>query len=211
MTSVPHPRLRVRNSGRKGDLPMKKFAVVLALLMLFCSAFAEEWVAFEEYAAKLAETYGSEWKGEGDIRVLTVKKDVSSVSVCLRGEDVATVTVEAVQDGTLVETALNALGGLGLLSEEILTRVSTMEPGDEITADGFVIGYLTGETRECIYLAAEADYESCMWEPVHGGDQLHAKADCSGMDVPRLITPEAAQQTGYDLCDHCAKSAQEAD
>lgn len=189
---------------------MKKWiAAILSMLMLLCPALAEEWVAFEEYAAKLAETYEGEWKGEGDVRVLTVEKNVSSVSVCLRGEDVAAVTVESVQNGTLVETALNALSGLGLLSDELLSSISTLEQGGELVTDGFVVGRIAGETRECIYLAPEAGFDSYIWEPVHGGDQLHAEATCSGMDVPRLITPEAAEQTGYDLCDHCAKNAPE--
>lgn len=176
-------------------------AIILVLLLSVCTAAAEGLGSFEAYANALAKAYDAEWKEDGDIRILRISEG-TSVSACLSGTDVAAVTVEAMQGTDLRETAYAALAALSRPGSEVLFAIQDLKEM-ELTADGCVVGHLSGETRECIYIAAEENFADLIWEPVHGGDQLHKKPGCSGMDVPRLITAEAAAQTGYDDCDHC--------
>ena len=187
---------------------MKRLIAVLLVLMLsVCAAAAEGLGLFEDYADALGKAYDAEWKEDGDIRILRIGED-TSVSACLTGKHVAAVTVEAMQGTDLREAAYAALAALGEPGSGVLSAIQDLEDV-ELTVDGCVVGHLSGETRECIYIASEEDFPDLIWEPVHGGDQLHAKVSCSGMDVPRLITAEAGALTGYDPCDHCMKDAED--
>lgn len=43
-----------------------------------------------------------------------------------------------------------------------------------------------------------------VWIPTGGGTKYHARADCSGMRAPRLVTLEEAIVEGYqDACKKC--------
>ena len=184
---------------------MKKLlALLLTVLLAACPAMAEGLEDFEAYSEALLKLYGGEWKEEGDVRVLKAGEE-ASISVCLEGGDVAAVTAEALRDGDLRDTAYAALNALGGLTSGTLFAISDLENA-QLEADGCVIGHLAGETRECVYIAQADAFAEMVWEPVHGGDQLHALPTCSGMDVPRLITAEAGEKTGYDGCDHCMKA-----
>jgi len=183
---------------------MKKLiAMLLALMLTAVPALAAGLTDFETWADDLQGIYGSEWKEDGVVRMLKAGENVA-VSACLSGENVAAVTIEAPKGENLREVAYAALAALGGLSGGTLFALNDLEE-TELALDDCIIGHLAGETRECIYIAPEEIFEDLVWEPVHGGDQLHVKPGCSGMDVPRLITAEAAAQTGYDDCDHCMR------
>lgn len=189
---------------------MKRLAaMVLVLMLCAASAAAEGLASFENYADILGKVYDAEWKEDGDVRILKTGEN-TTVSACLSGKDVTAVTVEAMKGTDLRDVAYAALAALGKPDSEVLFAIHDLENA-ELTLDGCVVGHLSGESRECIYIAAEEDFASLIWEPVHGGDQLHARPGCSGMDVPRLITAVAGALTGYDPCDHCMKDGEAQD
>jgi len=185
---------------------MKRLCVLLlAMAVLICPALAEVAVPvlFEDYCDAL-ETE-AEWETEEIelIRTLGYAEGVT-VGLCLDGENVAALTVEFAKDG-LNEDVWRAVDALISLDDE---TKSALEPGAELTADGWIVGRIAGTAREAIYLCSEAQRESMLWMPVHGGDQIHDLPRCSGMDVARMITPEAAEALGFDNCDTCRKDVQ---
>ena len=52
--------------------------------------------------------------------------------------------------------------------------------------------------------------DDLFWQPLHGGEDRHKSPICSGMDVPRLITAEAADALGFPPCAKCAKGTGQA-
>lgn len=189
---------------------MKKLiALFLIMLLAVFPAVAEGLADFEGWSADLQALYEGAWKEDGDVRVLKAGEN-TTISACLSGKDVAVVTIEAMQGEDLRKTAYAAINALGGIDSEILFAINDLDEA-ELILDGCVVGHLAGENRECIYIAPEEGFEDLLWEPVHGGDQLHEKPGCSGMDVPRLITAEAAEKTGYDVCDRCVKDAEQRD
>ena len=77
--------------------------------------------------------------------------------------------------------------------------------GSEAVANGYAYGKIEGETRSAVWLCPEAERDALVWQPVHGGTKYHAKSSCSGMDVPRLVTVEAAEAAGFAPCGRCVK------
>ena len=58
--------------------------VVLALLMLLGTAFAEDLPAFEAYSATYSAPEGVEWTEKGDLRILKLNDEVE-IHICLIG------------------------------------------------------------------------------------------------------------------------------
>lgn len=174
------------------------------LLLLGGAALAEEMIAFESYAANLSALSDESWQEDGsaEIQVLNLDEQ-TTLSVATRSGNVLAVTVETVHEGDLYDTALAALDALGCLSAQTLEALPDLTEAEPLVADGYVLGKLSGETREGIYICAEAEMDAMVWQPVHGGSRYHDSASCSGMDVARLVTREAAEQAGFEPCGKC--------
>lgn len=191
---------------------MKKvMAVLLALVLLAIPAGAEEIFEglgdFAAYQEALVLPEEVVWTEDGALMQSVEIEEGLMLSVCLRDTQIAVLTVEYPLD-MQGETVLEALRLLGM-DEETLAQVSVMEANTEIAANGVVIGRVCGETREAVYVCLEAERGEMLWLPVHGGDQVHDLPRCSGMDVSRMVTPEAAALTQYDNCDTCRADVQE--
>ena len=177
-------------------------ALVLAMLIFACAALAEGMIGFDEYARKLSALSDAEWSEGGPVRVLDLG-DGLTVSVCLIGKKVAAVTVESALDGDAEAVAEAALDALGCLSPEAIAVLAELDGGDQANSDGCVFGKLENERRMGFYAALEEDFAGMVWQSVHGGSKYHAKPGCSGMDVARLVTREAAADMGYGPCGRC--------
>lgn len=183
---------------------LKRLIVGLLVLVVCASpALAEGLLAFEEYAANLSALTDEEWTDEGLIRVLTLEDEIT-VSVCLEGAEVAAITVEALQGGSLADVGRAALEATGRLSEEALLALSEIPEDGSAALDGCMVYYLVGKSRECYAICGGEAATELVWQPVHGGEKLHVNPVCSGMDVARLITLEAAELLGYTPCARCA-------
>ena len=176
--------------------------LALAMLICACAALAEGMIGFEEYARNLSALTDAEWTEKGAVRVLDLG-DGLTVSVCLIAENVAAVTVEFAIDGDAEAMAEAALDALGCLSPEALAMLAELNDGDQAACDGCVFGRLGGKRRKSVYAALEEDFADMVWQSVHGGSKYHAKPGCSGMDVARLVTREAAINMGYETCSRC--------
>lgn len=178
------------------------FALALAMLICACAALAEGLIGFDEYVRNLSVLTDAEWSEGGLVRVLDLG-DGLTVSVCLIGENVAAVTVEFAIDGGTEAVAEVALDALECLSPEALVMLAELNGGDHAACDGCVFGKLEGDRRRSVYAALEEDFAGLVWQSVHGGSKYHAKPGCSGMDVARLVTREAAMNMGYEPCGRC--------
>lgn len=180
----------------------------LLWLLVFCmtvsGALAEGLLPFEDCSNALATVTLGEWTDEDAFfRILTLDAN-TTLSACLDdAQNVAALTLEGAADGALAQTALAVLEALNLLGEETLASIPEIAASDSLTADGYTIYHLSGRTREGYAICLENSADALVWQPVHGGKKQHAKADCSGMDVARLITAEAAEALGYDPCGRC--------
>lgn len=181
---------------------MKRVLSLMMVLVLSFAAAAEGFgVSFEEYALYLADF--EEWKADGseDIQVLMLDEDVS-LNVCLDGDEVIAMTIEAPLDCDVESYALMALSPLNVADEETLALLETLQSGEMLDCGGWWLGHLVGETREGICWCVETD-EALAWQPMHGGEKRHSDPNCSGMDVPRLVTENAAEACGYERCKRC--------
>ena len=178
------------------------FALALAMLFCACAALAEGMIGFDEYVRNLSALTDVEWSESGLVRVLDLGDELT-VSVCLIGENVAAVTVESAIDGDAEAVAEAALDALGCLNPEAIAVLEELDGGDQATCDGCVFGKLEGGRRMGFYAALEEDFDDLVWQSVHGGSKYHAKPGCSGMDVARLVTREAAMNMGYEPCGRC--------
>ena len=177
-------------------------AAVLAMLLLCAGAMAEE-IAFETYAQSFAELTEEVWAADGIELIQTLAPaDGVTVSVCLEGENVAAITVEF-PCGEIGDAVRAAVGNLGLLSESALEQVFAMEEGATLEVEDCMVYRVHGKNRDAFGLCAAEDAEEMVWQPIHGGEKLHSEYGCSGMDVARMITAEAAQLTGWENCKRC--------
>lgn len=182
------------------------FALALAMLICACAALAEGMIGFDEYARNLSALTDEAWSGSGSVRVLDLGDELT-VSVCLTGDRVTAVTVESALDGDAEAVAEAALDALGCLSPEAIAVLAELGGDGQANGDGCVFGKLEGERRMGFYAALEEDFADLVWQSVHGGSKYHAKPGCSGMDVARLVTREAAADMGYEPCGRCHPGA----
>lgn len=184
----------------------KKYIASLLLVVMFlsCAALGEGMISFDRYAASLSALTDAQWQEDGCADILSLSADDSfTIGVCLSRGEVVAVTVETLQGGELNDIAYAALEALGCLDEDALAVLTELDDGAQAVSGDCVFGRLAGEKREGIYVCAEADYDQLVWQPVHGGEKYHRLPTCAGMDVPRLVTREAAVEAGYDPCGKC--------
>ena len=191
---------------------LKALALVLALLLGAC-AFAEAAegtaLAFETFRETYAKHTQEAWEQEetGLIRSLEPGEGVT-VSLCLAGENVAALTVEF-PCGVLSDAVRAAVESLGWLSEEELAAAFSLEENAELETETFRVYRIHGDNRDSIAVCPVADAENMLWQPIHGGKKIHDRPRCSGMDVSRMITQEAAEELGWEDCGTCRKSRKE--
>ena len=188
---------------------MLKRIVLLALVLMLCTcaALGEGLIDFDTYANRLAGLSGEEWTVDGapEIRLLRLDETLT-LSVCLSGDRVVAVTVEALRDQDFADATCAALDALGCLDDEALEALSELDDGGQAISGGCVFGRVESERRAAVYAAAEEDFDELVWQPVHGGSKYHARMRCSGMDVPRLVTRQAAENAEYEPCGRCSKN-----
>jgi len=190
---------------------MKKLLVLaLAMLMLLVCAHAEEIAeiavtVFDDYAQSFAEFTEKEWKADesGLIHVISPEEGVT-VSVCLAQENVACISVEFPCDMP-ADCVRTAIENLGWLSDEAIEQMFALTDDAQLEAEGFAIYRVHGENRDAFSICPADEIENMVWQPIHGGEKLHTEVECSGMDVARMITAEAAQLTGWENCKHCSE------
>lgn len=181
--------------------------LALALMLWACAALGEGLIDFDTYANRLTGLSEEEWTVDGapEIRLLRLSETLT-LSVCLSEDRVAAVTVEALQDQDFADAASAALDALGCLDDEVLEALSELDDGGQAISGGCVFGRVDGERRTVVYAAAEEDFDELVWQSVHGGSKYHARMRCSGMDVPRLVTRQAAQNAEYEPCGRCFRN-----
>lgn len=185
------------------------FAAVLALMMICSGAMAEEALSFEVYAQSFSELTEEVWEaGEAEMIQTLAPEESVTVSACLEGGEIAAVTVEF-PCGTPSEAVRAAIGNLGWLSTEGLEQAFAMEENTSAEIGDFSVWRIHGKTRDAISICRTEDAGEMVWQPIHGGEKLHSKSRCSGMDVSRLITEEAAELTGWENCGVCRKVSAE--
>lgn len=184
------------------------FAAVLAVLMLMTGALAEETMvltfgAYAQSFAVLTEESGAEWEADGidQLQMLAAAENVN-VSACLVGENIAAVTVEFLC-GNVDENVRAAVENLGWLSAEAVDQVVSMEEGAVLEAEGCTVYRVHGENRDAFSICRTENVGNMLWQPIHGGKKIHDTPRCSGMDVSRMITAEAAELIGWENCGTC--------
>lgn len=176
--------------------------VVLALLMLLGTAFAEDLPAFEAYSATYSAPEGVEWTEKGDLRILKLNDEVE-IHICLIGENVATVTVVAPAEADFSETAVEAIRALNVLSDESLAQIANLE--DETELEGYLITPMHGKSYSGIAIRASESEAEWVWQPLRGGKKYHSKPICGRTEAPRLETREAAEALEFTPCGKCIK------
>lgn len=180
-------------------------AVVLAMLFSgVCAAEGLEPVSFEAYAQTVFAD--AEWEIDGvqQLRVLSSEEGVT-VSVCMEGDNLASLTVEY-PIGQPSDSVRMAIEGLGWIRAEMIEEIFSI-PSEEVREmEAFSVWRIEGELREGISICRTEDAADMAWQPIHGGARIHSKPRCSGMDVSRLITEEAAQALEWKNCGKCRKN-----
>lgn len=174
---------------------------LLAALLLTGAALGESLTDFDGYAAALVAPEGAEWTADGDMRLLDMGEE-ATVCVCLEGESVVALTVEA-PIGTLAQTERAALEALGLLSDDEIDEFLTMTEAGRADSGEYAFWRMQGKNREGIAVCSADDADALYWIPVHGGKKYHVNMGCSGMDVARLVTQKAAEDEGLEPCGRC--------
>lgn len=187
---------------------MKKiFAMVLALLMCFaCAAEGAdpiEPMAFETYAQSFAELTGEEWKSHIIEQIMTIKtEDGVTVSTCLSEGCIDCISVEFPCDQAN-DSVRAAIENLGWFSAEAIEQIFALTDDAQLEIEDCVVYRVHGENRDAFSICRMEDAENVVWQPIHGGEKLHTKIECSGMDVSRMITVEAAMLTNWEMCKRC--------
>jgi len=188
---------------------MKKLlGAVLALMLCFACA-AEEmtaemiYPAFETYAQAFAELTEEEWEPDviEQIQMLAPEEGVT-VSICLDVQTVVCATVEF-PCGQITDCVRAAIENLGWLSEEAIAQAFSLEEGAQLEAEGCIVYRVHGDNRDALSICRAEDAEGMVWQPIHGGKKIHDMPRCSGMDVSRMITAEAAMLTNWEDCGTC--------
>ena len=125
-----------------------------------------------------------------------------SVSTCLSDEYVKCISVEFPCDQAIDSVRL-AIEKLGWLSYEAIEQMLALADDATLVVEDYTIYRVHGENRDAFSICRTEDLEEMVWQPVHGGEKLHKEIECSGMDVSRMITAEAAQLTGWEECQRC--------
>lgn len=185
---------------------MKKLFVALLGLLFLCTATLAEEISFEVYAQSFAELTEAAWEADGAQQIQMLEADGSvTVSACLEGESLAALTVEY-PAGQMTDMVKQALENLGWLSAESLEIVYAMEADTSQELEDCSVCLIHGELRYAVSICRAEDAERMVWQPIHGGERIHDKPRCSGMDVSRMITETAAQAVGWEDCGHCRKN-----
>lgn len=189
-------------------ISLRALSLILALLLGAC-AFAETAeipaLAFDAFAEAYAQHTQAEWETDGIDRILSlVPEEGVTVSVCLAEEDVAALTVEF-PCGAISDSVRAAVESLGWLGAEELAAAFSLEENAELQTEAFRVYRIHGDNRDSIAVCPLADAENMLWQPIHGGKKIHDRPRCSGMDVSRMITPEAAEELGWEDCGTCRK------
>ena len=177
------------------------FCALLAMLLLTGAALGESLMPFADYAAALDAPADAEWTADGDMRTLELSDEVA-ISVCLEDENVMAITVEA-PIGSVMDAGSAALRALGTLTDAEIAELLAMTEAGSAENDAYIFWRLKGKNREGIAVCATEDEPNLYWIPVHGGKKYHRKPDCSGMDVARLVTEEAAKDADFEPCMRC--------
>ena len=182
-------------------------AIVLALLMC-CTCFAEGMeevllTVFEDYTEAFAELTDEKWKADDieQIQVLSPEDGVT-ISACLSEEYVKCISVEFPCD-QILDCVRAAIENLGWLSDDAVGQMLVLQEDAVLVIEGYTIYRVHGEKRDAFSICRTEDFEEMVWQPIHGGEKLHIQIECSGMDVSRMITSEAAQLTGWEECKRC--------
>lgn len=182
------------------------FAAILAMLLLYTGALAEELLSFDAYSQAVISQGGEEWKTDGAEPIRTIQpEDGVTVSVCLDGQSVAALTVEFPCENP-TEIVWSVIENLGWLSEDEMEQLKNMQDDETAEFENFQVVRIHGESRDAYCICPAEYYENAVWQPIHGGKKLHSKCECSGMDVARMLTEEAAGQTGWENCQKCRKN-----
>lgn len=177
------------------------FCALLAMLVLTGAALGESLMPFEDYAAALNAPADAEWTADGDMRTLELDGE-ATISVCLEGENIMAVTVEA-PNGSVMDAGSAALKALGTLTDAEIAELLAMTEAGSAENDAYAFWHMLGEKREGLAACAAEDAPSLFWIPVHGGKKFHVRMGCSGMDVARLVTQKAAEEAGLEPCGRC--------
>lgn len=182
---------------------MKKILAAILMLLLCASALAEEAsLSFETFAQGFE---GQTWKADGAELIQVMKlEEAVTVCACLENEAVVALSVEFSKEG-LPESAKAAIEKLGWLDAESMAALLAMQDDGTAVLGAYQVVRIHGEDRDAYCICALADFERMVWQPIHGGTKIHDKTECSGMDVARMITEEAAEAVGWDDCKRCRK------
>lgn len=187
---------------------MKKLlAAFFALMMCFgCAAEGIEEIdrlPFETYAQSFTELTEEAWETD-DIELIQKlsPEDGVTVSACLSQSDLICITVEFPCD-QITDSVRAAIENLGWLSFEAVEQALAMTDDAQLEIEGCVVYRVHGENRDAYSICRAEDAENVVWQPIHGGEKLHTEIECSGMDVSRMITVEAAQLIGWENCKRC--------
>ena len=186
----------------------RMLAAVLALLVCFSCAAAEENsefspTEFETYAQDVEELTEEVW--EADVIELIQRiepEDGVTISACLSQGCVECLSVEFPCD-QLLDSVRAAIENLNWFSDEAIEQILALTDDAQLEIEGCMVYRVHGENRDAFSVCRAEDVENIVWQPIHGGKKLHAKVECSGMDVSRMITAEAAQLTNWEKCKRC--------
>lgn len=182
---------------------MKRIAMLSLVLMLFAAALAEGLGTPQGYLDAFG---GVGWTSEADGRVMSLEVwDDAVVTLCARDGALLAVSVTAPRTERFEDLAEAALRDTGLVPARPLAAI--LADGAAQALDGARLVSLTGDLRRGLYLYSDTlrPGAELYWLPMHGGRRRHINPSCSGMDVPRLVSAEAADALGFDPCGRCMR------
>ena len=164
-----------------------------------------------------------EWNEEAESLVYSIAPMADTmISLCVENGQILAISITAPKGDVCEEWAKYALPLCGQISRrEISSYLSNKKQDREKTwnsyaeniSNGFSLLFVTGDLREGLYLAQARNHEiysdgslsgdTLYWQPLHGGKCKHVNPVCSTMDVPRLISNEAAEKLGFRSCGRC--------
>ena len=193
---------------------MKKLLAIVLMMLMLCPAVMAENLPetvqeipatpFEAYSQSFAALTEEKWKSDiiEQIQMLSPEDGVT-ISVCIEAQNVVCATVEFSCD-QVTGSVRAAIDNLGWLSEEAIAQVFALEDNDaQLEIEDCLVWRVHGENRDAFSICRAVDGERIVWQPIHGGEKLHKKIECSGMDVSRMLTEEAAMFTNWLKCKRC--------
>ena len=187
--------------------------LILLILLLSFRALAAPLPDFESFASAAGNPEGWKVYRTDQIRVLRLREG-GALACCLRDGELAALTVETdrrspegtegTEDTEAEEAPVRmALAALGCFEEGEIDGILGLPAGGSGTFSGITALKLSGRNRWGVCLCREQDFGEMRFIAVHGGVRIHRRWNCSGMDVVRMVTPEAAAQTGLEACALC--------